>query len=137
MYLYSMHESVVFFDGVCNLCNGTVQFLLKIDKHQRLQFGSLQGETAKRILLTYQISPEKLSSIIFIHQNKVYTESTAVLEICKVIGGAWRLLYIFKVIPAFIRNGIYKRIARNRYQWFGKRSSCKIPTLSERGRFLN
>ena len=132
-----MQQSVVFFDGVCNLCNGTVQFLLKIDKHQRLQFGSLQGETAKRILPIYQISTEKLSSIIFIHQNKVYTESTAVLEICKVIGGACRILYIFKIIPAFIRNGIYKRIARNRYQWFGKRSSCRIPTPSERGRFLN
>jgi predicted DCC family thiol-disulfide oxidoreductase YuxK len=118
-----MQQSIVFFDGVCNLCNGTVQFLLKIDKHQRLQFGSLQGETAKRILPTYQISPEKLSSIIFIHQNKVYTESIAVLEICKVIGGAWRFIYIFKLIPGIIRNGIYKWVARNRYQWFGKRSS--------------
>ena len=132
-----MHESVVFFDGVCNLCNGTVQFLLKIDKHQRLQFGSLQGETAKRILPTYQISTEKLSSIIFIHQNKVYTESTAVLEIFRIIGGFWTIFYIFRIIPAFIRNGIYKWVARNRYHWFGKRSSCRIPTLSERGRFLN
>jgi predicted DCC family thiol-disulfide oxidoreductase YuxK len=132
-----MQQSIVFFDGVCNLCNGTVQFLLKIDKHQRLQFGSLQGETAKRILPTYQISPEKLSSIIFIHQNKVYTESTAVLEIFRLIGGAWILLYIFIIIPAFIRNAFYKLIARYRYQWFGKRSSCRIPTPSERGRFLN
>jgi predicted DCC family thiol-disulfide oxidoreductase YuxK len=132
-----MHKSIVFFDGVCNLCNGTVQFLLKIDKHQRLQFGSLQGESAKRILPTYQISPEKLSSIIFIHQNKVYTESSAVLEIFSVIGGPWTTLYIFKLIPSYIRNGIYRIVARYRYKWFGKRSSCRVPTPSERERFLN
>lgn len=132
-----MYKSIVFFDGVCNLCNSTAQFLLKIDKHQRLQFGSLQGESAKRILPNYQVSPEKLSSIIFIHQNKVYTESSAVLEIFSVIGGPWITLYIFKFIPSYFRNGIYKFVARYRYKWFGKRSSCRVPTPSERERFLN
>ena len=132
-----MHKSIVFFDGVCNLCNGTVQFLLKIDKHQRLQFGSLQGETAKRILPTHQISPEKLNSIIFIHQNKVYTESTAVLEIFRVIGGPWKALYIFKIIPGFIRNGIYRIVAHYRYKWFGKKEQCMIPGPAEKNRFFN
>lgn len=132
-----MTSSLVFFDGVCNLCNNTVQFLLKIDKHQRLQFGSLQGETAKNNLPAYNISPNKLSSIIFIHKGKVYTESSAVLEIFRVIGGLWTLLYVFKIIPAFLRNGIYRLIARYRYQWFGKKDQCMIPSPSLQSRFLD
>jgi len=132
-----MTSSLVFFDGVCNLCNSTVQFLLNIDKHQRLKFGSLQGETAKKILPTYQISTEKLSSIIFIHRNNVYTESSAVLEICKVIGGVWSFIYVFKIIPLFIRNGIYRLVARNRYKWFGKKDQCMIPSPSLKSRFLH
>lgn len=132
-----MTSSLVFFDGVCNLCDRTVQFLLKIDKHQRLQFGSLQGETAKKILPAYQISPEKLGSIVFIHQNNVYTESSAVLEILRVIGGPWTLLYIFRIVPPFIRNAFYRLIARYRYQWFGKKDQCMIPSPSVRTRFLD
>jgi predicted DCC family thiol-disulfide oxidoreductase YuxK len=132
-----MTSSLVFFDGVCNLCNNTVQFLLKIDKHQRLQFGSLQGETVKKILPAYNISPDKLKSIIFIHNNKAYTESSAVLEIFRLIGGLWTLLYVFKIIPAFLRNGIYRLIARYRYQWFGKKDQCMIPSPSLQSRFLD
>ncbi len=132
-----MHSSLVFFDGVCNLCNGTVQFLLKIDKDQRLQFGSLQGETAKKNLPAYNISPDKLSSIIFIHSNKVYTESSAVLEIFWVIGGPWTILYVFKIIPAFLRNGLYRLVARYRYHWFGKKDQCMIPSPSLKSRFLD
>jgi predicted DCC family thiol-disulfide oxidoreductase YuxK len=132
-----MTSSLVFFDGVCNLCNGTVQFLLNIDKHQRLQFGSLQGETAKKILPAYQMSPDKLSSIIFIHSNRVYTESSAVLEIFRMIGGPWTILYVFKIIPDFLRNGLYRLVARYRYQWFGKKDQCIIPSSSLKSRFLD
>jgi predicted DCC family thiol-disulfide oxidoreductase YuxK len=132
-----MTSSLVFFDGVCNLCNGTVQFLLKIDKHRHLQFASLQGETAKKVLPVYQISPGKLSSIIFIHNNKIYTESSAVLEIFRVIGGLWTILYVFKIIPAFLRNGLYRLVARYRYQWFGKKDQCMIPSPSLKSRFLD
>ena len=132
-----MTSSLVFFDGICNLCNGTVQFLLKIDTHKRLQFGSLQGETAKKILPAFQISTEKLSSIVFIHQNKVYTESSAVLEIFRVIGGFWATLYIFRIIPSFIRNGFYRLIAQYRYQWFGKKEECMIPSPELRKRFVS
>lgn len=131
-----MTSSLVFFDGICNLCNSTVQFLLKIDKYQRLTFGSLQGETANKILPSYQIAPEKLSSIIFIHNNKVYTESSAVLEIFRVIGGLWTILYVFKIIPAFLRNGFYRFIAHYRYQWFGKKEECMIPSRKLRQRFV-
>jgi len=132
-----MNSSLVFFDGVCNLCNSTVQFLLKIDKYQRLQFCSLQGEAAKKILPAYQISTEKLSSIIFIHDNKAYTESSAVLEIFRVVGGLWICMYVFKIIPAFIRNAFYRLIAHYRYQWFGKKDQCMIPPASVQSRFLD
>lgn len=132
-----MTSSLVFFDGVCNLCNGTVQFLLKIDTRRRLQFGSLHGETAKQILPKYQISPDTLNSIVFIHQNKVHTESNAVLEIFRVIGGLWAILYIFIIIPAFIRNALYKLIARYRYEWFGKKKECIIPYPELRNRFID
>jgi predicted DCC family thiol-disulfide oxidoreductase YuxK len=132
-----MPSSLVFFDGVCNLCNSTVQFLLKIDRHQRLTFGSLQGASAKKILPDYNISPEKLRSIIFIHNNKAYTESSAVLEIFRVIGGLWAILYILKIIPAFLRNGLYRFIARYRYQWFGKKAQCMIPKAEDQYRFLD
>ena len=131
-----MQEAIVFFDGVCNLCNGTVQFLLKIDKRQRLKFGSLQGETAKKILPSYNIQPEVLTSIVFIHNNKVYTESTAVLEIFRVIGGSWKALYIFKIIPDLIRNSIYRIVARYRYKWFGKNDYCTIPKPEYKNRFV-
>jgi predicted DCC family thiol-disulfide oxidoreductase YuxK len=132
-----MSDNLVFFDGVCNLCNSTVQFLLNIDKHQRLKFGSLQGETAKKILPAYQMYPEKLTSIIFIHNDKSYTESTAVLEIFRVIGGPWKALYMFKIIPGFIRNGIYRIVARYRYKWFGKKDQCMVPNPALKNRFFD
>lgn len=132
-----MAENLVFFDGVCNLCNGTVQFLLKTDKHQRLKFGSLQSEAAQKILPAYNISSKVLTSIVFIHNNKAYTESTAVLEIFKVIGGIWSTLYVFKIIPPFLRNGMYKFVARYRYKWFGKKETCMIPKPEYSSRFFN
>jgi predicted DCC family thiol-disulfide oxidoreductase YuxK len=131
-----MQEDIVFFDGVCNLCNSTVQFLLRIDKKHRLKFGSLQGEAAKKILPAYHIQPAVLTSIVFIHQNKAYTESSAVLEIFRATGGIWTLLYIFKIIPAFLRNNFYRLIARYRYKWFGKKDQCIVPKPEYKNRFL-
>ena len=131
-----MADNLVFFDGVCNLCNSTVQFLLKIDKQQRLKFGSLQGEAAQKTLPSFNIRTEMLTSIVFIHNNKAYTESTAILEIFKAIGGCWSTLFIFKIIPIFIRDGIYRIIARNRYQWFGRKKQCMVPKPEYTSRFL-
>ena len=132
-----MQKGIVLFDDVCNLCNGWVDFLLKQDKKERLIFGSLQSLSAKSILHSHSINPEALNSIIFIANGKAYRESSAVLEICKALGGFWKIFYVFKIIPPILRNGIYRLVARYRYQWFGKTNTCRLPKASEIKRFID
>lgn len=131
-----MNESLVLFDGVCNFCNYWVQFALKRNKKKSLKFGSLQGDTAKQILPGFNIDPTVLSSVYLIEKNKIYKESTAALRICKHLDGAWKLLYVLIIIPAFLRDPFYKLIAKYRYKWFGKKEACMIPTLEQRARFV-
>jgi len=132
-----MQEGLVLFDGVCNFCNYWVQFALKRNKKKSLKFGSLQGNTAKEILPGFGINPNQLSSVFLIEKNKIYNESTAALHICKHLDGPWKLVYIFILIPAFLRDPIYKLIARYRYKWFGKKEACMIPTPQHRARFVD
>lgn len=127
---------LVLFDGVCNFCNFWIQFALKRDKKGKLKFGSLQGSTAHEILPKYNIDPAVLTSVIFIEDGVVYRESTAALKVCRHLDGAWKLLYALIIIPAFIRDGIYKWVGRNRYKWFGKQESCMLPTPEQRARFV-
>jgi predicted DCC family thiol-disulfide oxidoreductase YuxK len=136
-YLYNMPTNLVLFDGVCNLCNSSVQLLLRIDKENRLTFGSFQSDTAQSLLKQHGINKELINSIVFIRQDKIYMESTAILQICHTIGGWWKIIYLLMLIPPFIRNGIYHIIARNRYRWFGKRESCMIPSPSLKSRFID
>ena len=131
-----MNESLVLFDGVCNFCNYWVQFALKRNKKKSLKFGSLQGDTAKQILPGFNIDPTVLSSVYLIEKNKIYKESTAALRICKHLDGAWKLLYVLIIIPAFLRDPFYKLIAKYRYKWFGKKEACMIPTLEQKARFV-
>ncbi len=132
-----MNERIVLFDGVCNFCNFWIQFALKRDRNRNLMFTSLQGETAKKLLPQYGIDPEVLTSVIFIDQGVVYKESSAALHVCRYLDGGWKILYALIIIPAFIRDGIYKWIGRNRYKWFGKQESCMLPTPEQRSRFLD
>jgi predicted DCC family thiol-disulfide oxidoreductase YuxK len=135
-----MQEKVnrlVLFDGVCNFCNFWIQFALKRDKKGKLIFGSLQGETAQRILPKYNIDPLVITSVIFIEDGIAYRESTAALKVCRHLDGGWKLLYALIVIPAFLRDSIYKWIGRNRYKWFGKQESCMLPTPDQRQRFVD
>ena len=127
---------LVLFDGVCNFCNFWIQFALKHDKKGKLKFGSLQGTTAQQILPQYNIDPAVLTSVIFIEDGTAYRESTAALKVCKYLDGGWKLLYVFIIIPAFLRDGLYKWIGRNRYKWFGKQESCMLPTPEQRVRFV-
>lgn len=127
---------LVLFDGVCNFCNFWIQFALKHDKKGKLKFGSLQGTTAQQILPQYNIDPAVLTSVIFIEDGIAYKESTAALKVCRHLDGAWKLLYALIIIPAFIRDGIYKWVGRNRYKWFGKQESCMLPTAEQRARFV-
>lgn len=127
---------IVLFDGVCNLCNGAIQFLLKRDKKKQFLVGSLQGKTGQEYLRKYHLSSNQYHSFILIEGNVLYTRSTAVLRSLKHLGRGWQLLYVFIYIPQPIRDSVYKFIAANRYRLFGKKESCRVPTADERERFL-
>ena len=128
---------VIFFDGVCNLCNRSVQFVIKRDRAKKFRFASLQGKTAALTLPKLNISSAEADSFILLENDKVYTRSTAALRVLRELGGLWKLFYVFIIVPPFIRDGIYNFIARKRYKWFGKREECMIPTPELKERFLD
>lgn len=127
---------VILFDGVCNLCNNSVQFVIKRDKKKQFYFTSLQSNAGQQLLKQYQLSPGKFDSFVLIENGKAYTRSTAALRVVKRLGGLLSFLYAFIIIPPFIRNAIYDYVARNRYKWFGKSESCMLPTPELKARFL-
>lgn len=126
---------VILFDGVCNFCDASVQFIIKRDEQAVFQFASLQSDAGQKLLSEYHV-PENVDSMILIEDGKVHYKSSAALRISRRLQGAWKLLYGFIVIPAPIRNIVYDVIARNRYRWFGKKDSCMLPPPSVRKRFL-
>lgn len=126
---------VILFDGVCNLCNASVDLVMRNDSDAVFRFASLQSDVAERILEPYGRDPNLLGSIILVDDG-VYRESDAVLRIARRMDGAWPLIYVFIIVPRFIRDPVYRWIARNRYRWFGKRDTCRLPTPEERDRFL-
>jgi len=128
---------LILFDGVCNFCNGAVQFVLKRDRKKQIRFAPMQSENAKALLDQYGLPVNEFSSFVFIENGKAYTRSTAALRVCRYLRPLWPLCYGAVIIPAFIRNGIYDWIARHRYKWFGVRNECMIPTPEVRSRFLN
>ncbi len=130
-------QSIILFDGVCNLCNSAVNFVIERDKKNLIQFALLQSETAYVLLAKHKMHKQEMKSFIFIEHGKVYTQSTAALKVCRHLSGAWPALYTLIIIPSFIRDGIYKWIAKNRYKWFGKKDECMIPTPELQVKFLN
>lgn len=132
-----MHENdvILFFDGVCGLCNGLVDWLLPRDSRQRLKFSTLQGLTAKN-LLTDEYTQD-LDTVVLWARGKILTRSDAILYCLGEVGGVWALCKIFYLIPAFIRDAIYRLVAKNRYRFFGQRSTCRMPLPGERLRFLD
>jgi len=130
-------EPIILFDGVCNFCNSAVNFVIKRDKTSTLKFATLQSEIAHKILSENKADASGLNTFVFIENNKIYTRSTAVLRVCRYLNGLWPLMYGFIIVPKFIRDVIYNWISKNRYQWFGKKEKCMIPTADARARFLN
>ena len=124
------------FDGVCNLCNGAVNFLIDHDPNARLRFGALQSTAAAPLLERYGIAADDLESFVFIDEGRVHRRSEAALRVAWTLGGAWRLLYPLLLLPRPIRDAVYDWIAANRYRWFGKRDTCRIPTPELKSRFL-
>jgi predicted DCC family thiol-disulfide oxidoreductase YuxK len=127
---------IILFDGICNLCNGAVQYVIKHDAEAVFQFASLQSEAGQNLLQQYNLPKNNFNSFVLIEEDKVYTKSTAALKVAKQLNGGIKLLYGFIIVPAFIRNCVYNIIASNRYKWFGKKNECMIPTPSLQSRFL-
>ena len=122
--------NIVLFDGICNLCNASVRFITRHDKNNRIQFASLQSETAKQLLLKMNIDSQKIDSIIFISNEKMFIKSGAAIEIVKLLHGFPRLLKYFQFIPRPIRDFVYDLIAKNRYRLFGK--SCALQPSNQK-----
>ena len=128
---------IILFDGICNLCNSAVQFVINHDPNEQFLFASLQSEFGQQLLKEQQLPSQQFDSFILLQNEKVYTRSTAALKVARQIKGAWKSLYIFIIIPKFIRDAVYNWIARNRYKWFGKKDACMIPTPQLKARFLS
>ncbi len=129
--------AIILFDGVCNLCNSSVQLVIKNDPKGYFKFASLQSAAGQALLQQHNIPVDNNpDSLVLIEHNKVYKFSTAALRIARKLSGLYPLLYAFIVIPPFIRNGVYKFIARNRYRWWGKQERCWLPSPELKSRFL-
>lgn len=129
-------RAIVLFDGVCNFCNSSVNFLIDRDPEGRFVFGALQSEEGLEVLREHDLPEHYFDSIVLIKGDSVWTASDAVLEISRDMSGLWPALRVFRIIPRFIRDAVYNWIAANRYKWFGKRESCRLPTPEYRARFL-
>jgi len=131
------NNPVIFFDGVCNLCNASVQFALEHDKKNIFRFTTLQGAYAKKILPQFNVDLNKINSIVLIENKELYTKSSAALKIAKKLSGFWPLIYGFIIVPKFIRDWVYDLIAKNRYKWWGRQESCWVPTPELNSRFFD
>jgi predicted DCC family thiol-disulfide oxidoreductase YuxK len=127
---------LILFDGVCNLCNGAVSFVIRRDKNHKFKFAPLQSKVGRQYLERLPGMAGDLYSMILVKNNKVFDRSDAVLEIARDLSGFWPALYLFKVLPRFIRNAGYGFIARNRYRFFGRKNECMVPTPELKARFI-
>ncbi len=132
----SEQKSIILFDGVCNLCNASVQFILKRDLKERFLFASLQSDAAKNILLQYNWKNYELKSIVLIQDGEVYQKSNAVLKICQQLKWPWTLFSVVRFFPVRWRDMLYDTIAKRRYQWFGKKDTCVMMIPEYKNRFI-
>jgi predicted DCC family thiol-disulfide oxidoreductase YuxK len=130
-------RAIILFDGVCNFCNGAINFLIKQDKKGIFYFAPLQSEAGQKLLQQYQLPKESFKSFILIDNGEVYQKSTAVLKIFNRLPCYWKELQVLRIVPPLLRNAIYDFIAANRYKWFGKKEQCMVPTPEVKSRFLN
>ncbi|MDU8887031.1 thiol-disulfide oxidoreductase DCC family protein [Yeosuana sp. MJ-SS3] len=131
------HKQLILFDGVCNLCNSSVQYVIKRDKMNLFMFTALQSDVGQQIIKEHDIDTIKTDSIIlYSEEGKLSYKSTAALKIAKHLGFPTNLMVVFFIIPPFIRNWVYDFVARNRYNWYGKRDQCMIPTPELKSKFL-
>ncbi len=127
-------NKIIFFDGVCNLCNRLVIFIINRDRKRIFKFASLQSVKAGEMGILQKDTTS--NSVIFFCENKLYQKSTAILQICKLLPFPWSILFGFIIVPRLIRDGVYNFVAANRYNWFGKKEQCMVPSENIEDRFL-
>ncbi|MGC1515875.1 MAG: DCC1-like thiol-disulfide oxidoreductase family protein [Maribacter sp.] len=130
-------KKIILFDGVCNLCNGAIQFVINRDENDVFRYAALQSKIGKQLITERNIDSQSIDSIVLIEPGiAYYTKSTAALQITKDLRGGWSLLSVFLWLPESFRNIVYDFIAKNRYKWFGKKEECMIPTKALKSKFL-
>lgn len=130
-------KQLILFDGVCNLCNSSIQYVIKHDQKHRFMFAALQSEAGQKLLETYQIDTSKTDTIVLYSEaNGLSIKSSAALKIAKYLGFPRNLMVVFLIVPTFIRNWVYDYVAKNRYKWYGKKDECMIPTPELKQKFL-
>jgi len=129
------NNTIILFDGICNFCNSSVNFIIDRDKKNHFKFSPLQSEFANEFFTKNKIE-NNFDSIVLIENGKLYKKSTAALKIAKHLNGFWKIAYIFIIIPPFIRNFFYDIIAKYRYKWFGRKDACMIPEENVRNKFI-
>ena len=127
---------ILLFDGVCNLCNASVQWILTRDPRGKFRFAALQSETGQVLLQRFGLDQAHFDSVVLVEGDRIFLHSDAPLEIARRLGGFWTLAYGLKIIPRFLRDAVYNWIARNRYRWFGRREACMLPRPEWKERFL-
>ncbi len=130
------NHKIILFDGVCNLCNSSVNFIIDRDKKNIFKFAALQSEKGQKFLNKFGMDQNDFDSVVLVVENKFYSKSSAALKIVKEFPFLWKALYIFIIIPAPLRNFFYDLVAKNRYNWFGKKDSCRMPSPELKNKFL-
>ena len=134
---YQNDKAIVLFDGVCNFCNGTVNFIIRRDRKDNFRFAALQSEIGQKLLRQYDLNAPGIDSVVLIENGKAFTHSTAALKIARHLGGAWQIFSVFQFVPRPARDFFYRLFARNRYRLFGKKDICMMPTPELKARFLS
>jgi predicted DCC family thiol-disulfide oxidoreductase YuxK len=128
---------VLLFDGVCNLCTGAVQFVVERDRHERIRFASLQSELGSVVRERLDLPPDELDTVVLVEDGGAYTRSAAVIRVCELLGGRYRLATLGWLLPRHIRDRLYDIVAEHRYGWFGRTDQCMVPTPELRSRFVD
>lgn len=129
------YKAIILFDGVCNFCNRSVQFIIERDEKAYFHFASLQSEVGQKLVAEFGI-PKNINSLVLLENERYFTKSSAALRICSHLDGFWSLFKLFTLVPISLRDFFYDIIAKNRYKWFGKSDACKLPSPEMRKRFL-
>lgn len=137
MSIPALPDHLLLFDGVCHLCHGAVQFILRHDREGQICFASIQSATGQRVYAQHGLDPEEPHTMLYVSPRGVFRESSAALEIARTLGLPWSLGLVFKAVPRRLRDALYRLIARNRYRWFGKKDACPLPQPEWRARFLD